>query len=67
MKFQNDMKHFPHITVHISMEYMTHNLKSVSIFVLFLTINTISLWPQLLDADISCSLVGQMLIALWGK
>jgi hypothetical protein len=34
---------------------------------LVFTINTISLWPSVLDADIKCSLVGQLLITLWGK
>jgi hypothetical protein len=31
------------------------------------TIHVIFLWPLILDANIKCSLVGQLLIVLWGK
>jgi hypothetical protein len=75
MNFQNEvhlpfvytMTHFPHITVNISLKNMTHNLKNVINDILFFTIHTIFLWQYILDAIIKCSLVGQLLIVLWGK
>jgi hypothetical protein len=55
-----------HHCVHFSEIYDTQ-LEECSQSLLVFTVNTISLWPSVLDADIKCSLVGQLLIALWGK
>jgi hypothetical protein len=58
---------FPHITVHILQNILSHNCKNIINDILCFTLDTIFLWPYIPDANNKCLLVGQLQIILWGK
>lgn len=54
--------HFPHITVHILQNIMTHDCKNIINDMLWLTTDTSLFSPYIHDANNKCSLVGQLLV-----